>query len=181
MSSIVDENEISKSKSENQKYEYKLISFQQNLARLKIKNGASGKCWDLLENDRIELENELTSSKSRIEQLEMENRRLEHKCQNESQEKLTQLEILEKQNNQLEQKLAILTKEKTTAKSELGSSKSRIDQLETTECNLQTELQEKQAQLETFQKQNSALIKCKVHEQSRLIEWIFECFQVFHQ
>ena len=128
----IDETEMSKSKSENQKYEYKLKSFQQNLARLKIENGASGKCWELLENDRIELENELTSCKSRIEQLEMENRRLEQKCQNESQEKQAQLEILEKQNNQLEQKLAKLTKEKTTAESELGSCKSRIDQLERT-------------------------------------------------
>ena len=99
--------EISKSKSENQKYENKLKSFQQNLARLKIKNGASEKCWELLENDRIELENELISCKSR--------------------------------NNQLER----------------------------AELNLKKELQEKQAQLEIFQKQNSALIKCKVHEELR--------------
>ena len=99
--------EISKSKSENQKYENKLKSFQQNLARLKIKNGASEKCWELLENDRIELENELISCKSR--------------------------------NNQLER----------------------------AELNLKKELQEKQVQLEIFQKQNSALIKCKVHEELR--------------
>ena len=103
----MDETEISKSKSENQKYENKLKSFQQNLARLKIKNGASEKCWELLENDRIELENELISCKSR--------------------------------NNQLER----------------------------AELNLKKEFQEKQAQLEIFQKQNSALIKCKVHEELR--------------
>merc|ERR1712131_407689 len=66
--SIVDEIEISE-KSENRKYEYKLKSFQQNLARFEIKNGASGKCWKLLENDRIELENELISCKSQIDQL----------------------------------------------------------------------------------------------------------------
>ena len=94
--SIVDEIEISE-KSENRKHEYKLKSFQQNLARFEIKNGASGKCWKLLENDRIELENELITCKSQIDQLKTDNQRLE----DQSKGKQAKLDKYEKEINAL--------------------------------------------------------------------------------
>ena len=90
LTSIEDETEISQPTSENLKLQYKLKSFQQNLARLKTTTGASGKCWKLLENDRIELENVLISFKSQIDQL-----------QKELQTKQARLETYENKNNAL--------------------------------------------------------------------------------
>ena len=66
----MDETEIKESKNAERKLEYKIKSFQNNLASLKTKYGATGKCWELLEIDKIELENELMSLKSRVDKLE---------------------------------------------------------------------------------------------------------------
>ena len=79
-------------KNENRKLEYRIKRYQKNLARLTTENGAG-------ENERIELENELLTCKSRIDQLEIDNRLLEiekKKYQTESQEKQAQLEKYEK-------------------------------------------------------------------------------------
>ena len=102
-------------------------------------NGAAGKCWKLLENDRIELENELISCKSRNDQLDIE------KLKNHAEllEKQAQIESFETKNNDL------------TLENELINCKSRIDQ--------QTaELQELQAQLETSEQKKQALVKCEL-------------------
>ena len=107
-------------------------------------NGAAGKCWKLLENDRIELENELISCKSRNDQLDIEKR----KNHAELLEKQAQIESFETKNNDL-------TLENEAAKNELINCKSRIDQ--------QTaELQELQAQLETSEQKKQALVKCEL-------------------
>ena len=82
-------------KNENRKLEYKIKRYQKNLARLTTENGAG-------ENERIELENELLTCKSRNDQLESDVRLLEikkKKYQTESQEKQAQLEKYEKDNN----------------------------------------------------------------------------------
>ena len=104
--------ELSKNKlkSENRKLEYKIKGVQRELAILITKNEAA-------ENDRIELENELLISKSRIDELETNNRRLETD----------------------NRRLKVHTKE------------------------YKTEAQEKQAQLEIFEKKNRTLVKCKNH------------------
>ena len=82
----MDETEIKGSKNAERKLEYKIKSFQNNLARLKTKHGATGKCWKLLEIDKIELENELISLKSRVDKLETD-----------LQEKEVQLETYQKE------------------------------------------------------------------------------------
>ena len=94
--------------------------------RLKTENGASGKCWKLLENDRIELENMIISFKVRIDQLETTG----EKFKIELKKKQAQLEIFEKQNNALIQKIEKLTKENKANESEFSLCKSRIDRLE---------------------------------------------------
>ena len=118
--------EMSEPINDRRKLEYKMKHFQQNLNRLKVENGASGKFWKLLENDRNELENELISCKSRIDQLESDNRRLEIKANENHTEvlrKQEQIEFFEAQNNEL-------TSENAAAKNELIKCKSRIDELE---------------------------------------------------
>ena len=67
------------------------------MARFEIKYGASGKCWKLLENDRIELENELRTCKSQIDQLKTDNQRLEDQCKG----KQAKLDKYEKEINAL--------------------------------------------------------------------------------
>ena len=83
---------------------------------------------------------------------------------------------LEFEIKRLQEKLARLTTENGAAEdtrikleNELLTCKSRIDQLEDDirllemqKRKYQTESQEKQAQLETYQKENNALIKCKL-------------------
>ena len=67
------------------------------MARLTTENGAA-------EDTRIKLENELLTSKSRIDQLEDDIRLLKiqkNKYQTESQEKQAQLETYQKENNAL--------------------------------------------------------------------------------
>ena len=84
-------------KNENRRLEYQIKRYQKNVARLTTENGAA-------ENERIELENELLTCKSRIDQLESDIRLLEiqkKKYQTESQEKQAQLEKYEKENNAL--------------------------------------------------------------------------------
>ena len=84
-------------KNENRKLEYKIKRYQKNLARLTTENGAA-------ENERIELENELLTCKSRNDQLESDIRRLEiqnKKYQTELQAKQAQLETYEKEKNAL--------------------------------------------------------------------------------
>ena len=84
-------------KNENRKLEYQIKRYQKNVARLTTENGAA-------ENERIELENELLTCKSRIDQLESDIRLLEiqkKKYQTESQEKQAQLEKYETENNAL--------------------------------------------------------------------------------
>ena len=85
----MDETEIKESKNVEKKLEYKIKSFQNNLAMLKTKHGATGKCWELLEIDRIDLENELMSLKSRVDKLETD-----------LQEKQVQLETYEKEKSE---------------------------------------------------------------------------------
>ena len=104
LTSIVDEAEISGSTNDHRKLEYKMEYFQQNLARLKTVNGAAGKCWKLLEIDRIELENELISCKSRIDQLELDNQLLEIKA-NENQAESQELQAQLKRSEQEKQTL----------------------------------------------------------------------------
>ena len=151
LTSIVDEAELSGSTNDYRKLQYKMEYFQQNLARLKTINGAAGKCWKLLENDRIELENELISCKSRIDQLELDNQRLEIK-ENENQAELlrkqAKIESFEKQNNEL-------TSENQAAKNELINCKSRIDQLA-----LENK-REQQIQLEAYEGEKKALLNCE--------------------
>ena len=84
-------------KNENRKLEFQIKRYQKNLARLTTENGAA-------ENERIELESELLTCKSRNDQLESDVRLLEiqkKKYQTESQEKQAQLEKYEKENNAL--------------------------------------------------------------------------------
>ena len=84
-------------KNENRKVEYKVKRLQEKLARLTTEIGA-------VEDSRIQLENELINCKSRIDQLESDNRLLEiqkNKYQTESQEKQAQLETYQKENNAL--------------------------------------------------------------------------------
>ena len=127
---------------------YKLKSFQQNLMRLKIENGASGKCWKLLENDRIELENILKSCKFRIDQLET----AENKFKIELEYKQVQLEKFEKQNNDLILKNEKLTTEKKARESELSLCKSRISKLETENRRHENDLRDKTRKLEVLKK-----------------------------
>ena len=60
------------------------------MARLKTKHGATGKCWELLKIDKIELENELMSLQSRVDKLETD-----------LQEKQVQLETYETEKRKL--------------------------------------------------------------------------------
>ena len=85
-------------KNENRKLEYQIKRYQKkNVARLTTENGAA-------ENERIELENELLTCKSRIDQLESDIQLLEiqkKKYQTESKEKQAQLETYQTENNAL--------------------------------------------------------------------------------
>ena len=136
-----------------QNLEYKMIDYkikrlQEKMARLTTENGS-------MENERMELENELLACKSRIDQLETGNRLLEN------QKKKYQTESLEKQ--------AQLENERMELENELLACKFRIDQLESgnrllknQKKKFQTQSLEKQAQLEKYEKENNALIKCRV-------------------
>ena len=84
-------------KNENRKVEYKVKRLHEKLARLTTEIG-------VVEDSRIQLENELLTCKSHNDKLESDNRLLEiqkKKYQTESQEKQAQLETHQKENNAL--------------------------------------------------------------------------------
>ena len=188
--------ELSKNdlKNENRKLEFKVKRFQEKLTRLTIENGA-------VEDSRIQLENELLTCKSRIDQLVTENRRLEIKekkylnkfnlarltteneaaanerieLENELSNCKSRIDQLKSDNRRLEiqnrkyktdaqEKQAQLENESLTCKSCIDKLETDNRLLEIQKKKYQTESQEKQAQLETYEKKNNALMKCKIFD-----------------
>ena len=91
--------ELSKNwlKSENRMLEYKIIRFEEKMARMTTEIGAA-------EESIIQIENEFLNCKSTIDGLESDIRRLQiqkKKYQTESQEKQAQLETFQKKSNVL--------------------------------------------------------------------------------
>ena len=116
--------------------------------RLKTENGASGKCWKLLENDRIELEEIIKTYTVRIDELE----RAENTFKNDLEDKQAQLEKLEKQSKGLILKNEKLITENKARESELSRCKSHISKLETDNRRHENDLRDKQKKLEVLKK-----------------------------